>query len=114
MDLATIIDSAKRRGAILPPSDRSVVEIRLDGTPSHLMSNAVAAFQGELEDVFLRRTTIVGGGSGCLVVEFDLGDVSQDEKKRIAAFLQDERNLAYFRRRYGVNAMALKQSPRYS
>jgi hypothetical protein len=114
MDLATIIDKAKRRGAVMAPSGRAVVEIRLDGTPSHMMSNAVAAFQGELEDIFLRRTEIVAGGSGCLIVDFDLGDIDAGEVQRIAAFVQDERNLAYFRRRYGINAITVRQTPRYS
>jgi hypothetical protein len=114
MDLSTIIEAAKRRNAVLAPSGRLVVEIRLDGTPSHLMSNAVAAFQGELEDIFLRKSHIIAGGSGCLIVEFDIGDVAPKDQARIDAFFQDERNLAYFRRRYGINAVALRQTPRYS
>jgi hypothetical protein len=114
MEIAVIIDRAKSRGAILAPSGRTIVEIRLDGTPSHMMTNAVAVFQGELEDIFLRPVTVVAGGSGCLIVEFDLGDISQAEKEKAAAFFQNERNLTYFRDRYGINAIEVRQTPRYS
>ena len=112
MELATIIDEAKRRSTVLAPPGSVVVEIRLDGSPSHLMTNAVAAFQAELEDIFLRRTQIAGGGAGCLVVEFDLGDITTQDRERVAAFFGDERNVAYFRRRYGINAITVKQTRR--
>ncbi len=114
MNLATIIDKAKDGKAIAAPSGRSVVEIRLDAAPSHVMSNAVAAFQGELEDIFLRRTQIVAGGSGCLIVDFDLGELSQQDKDQIATFFQDQRNLAYFQRRYGIATIALRRTSQYS
>ncbi len=62
LELAEIVSAAKKRDALRPPSGNPVIEIRLDGSPTHLMSNAVAAFQREIEDVFLRRTEIAGGG----------------------------------------------------
>jgi hypothetical protein len=86
----------------------------MDGTPSHRMSNAIAACRGKLEDLFLRRMELLSGGAGCLIVEFDLGDIPSDEERRISAYLSDERNLEYFRVRYGVAAMAVKHTPRYT
>jgi hypothetical protein len=72
------------------------------------MSNAVAAFQSELEDLFLLRARIVGGGAGCLYVEFGLGPLGQDDQQRIGTFFDDAANLAYFQRRYGINAITLR------
>jgi hypothetical protein len=112
--LATIIDKAKEGKAVAAPAGRTVIEIRLDTAPSHVLSNAVAAFQGELEDIFLRHTQIVAGGSGCLIVDFDLGDLSQHDKNQIAAFFQDPSNLGYFQRRYGIATIALRRTLRYS
>jgi hypothetical protein len=110
MDLVRVVEAAKRRDSIRAASGEPVIEIRIDGSPSHLMSNAVAAFQSELEDVFLLRTRIVGGGSGCLYVEFGLGPLGQDDQQRIAAFFENADNLAYFQRRYGINAITLKRA----
>jgi hypothetical protein len=108
MDLARIIETAKRRDTIAAQSEDTVIEIRLDGTPSYLMSNAVAAFQSEVQDIFLHRASIVGGGSGCLYVEFALADLASADRQRVKAFFSNPDNLAYFQRRYGINAITLK------
>ncbi len=114
MELVTIIDKAKQRGAVPAPSGSTVIEIRIDGTPSHLMTNAIVAFQGEIEDLLLRRSQIIAGGSGCLIVQFDAGALETDQQRWIDAFFRDQANLDYFRRRYGINSIELRQTPLYS
>jgi hypothetical protein len=110
LDLNAIIETAKRRSAVRAPGGRTLVQIRLDGTPSYAMSNAVAAFQAELEDLSLRRTELVSGGAGCLLVDFDMGDISDSDRDRLSAFFQDGKNLEYFPNRYGINAIQVRQT----
>jgi hypothetical protein len=114
MNLPLIIDRAKNRDLVVAPPGRIVLEIRLDGTPSFAMSNAVVAFQSELEDLFLRRTQAIAGGRGCLFVQFDLGDVSDKEQCRIDGFFANPANTDYFRRRYGITNIEVKRTPKYT
>jgi hypothetical protein len=114
MDLSTIIYRAKHRDLAVAPPGLAVLEIRLDGTPSFAMSNAVVAFQSELEDLFLRRTEVVAGGAGCLFVQFHLGDVRTKEQNRIEAFFAKPANTDYFWRRYGITSIELKRTPKYT
>jgi hypothetical protein len=41
-------------------------------------------------------------------VEFALADLASADRQRVKAFFSNPDNLAYFQRRYGINAITLK------
>jgi hypothetical protein len=109
MNLYQVIDAARQSKNLRPPSGRPLLRISIEGTPSYLMANSLAAFRAEMQATFLKRLDIVGGGYGCLHVCFDLGSCSEIEIEQLRELVSEPENIEYFRNKYNITQLSVER-----
>jgi len=107
MHLSDLISIAIKNQFLSPPKGSTCLKATFSGQPSHWMSNALAAFRAEMEDILCRPLDIVGGGSGCVCMYLGLGNLNEVQINGLQKFVSNKANLEYFKRRYRVQGLSV-------
>ena len=107
MHLFTAINLAKKNQSRTDSYGGSLLRASISGEPDYRMTNALAAFRAEMEDLLARPLEIVGGGAGCVHISLHLGHLSETQIDGLNEFIRDDKNREYFKQRYGVSGLSL-------